>query len=168
MQGLFCIWFFTDSFLLGTLLSPVITIFTLWDSKRSSHPSHECGRAQYPPVFFHVRHRGQSMEIVRGAKMLAEGNVFKEMSTVYAEQAITEIGGKAYVPFTPEQTKACQSALGRPCVANQEIDPLPGAAPIVYGKTLAAISKFGVSHTIFIFEPGCVCVRVCVCGWVDD
>lgn len=83
--------------------------------------------------------------------MLAEGNVFKDLYPTYAEQATTEIGGHAYVPFTPQETAKCQAALGRPCVANQEIDV--GKAPagkFNFGKTAGILQDFKV-HILSVF-----------------
>ncbi|KAG0150777.1 hypothetical protein CROQUDRAFT_652023 [Cronartium quercuum f. sp. fusiforme G11] len=92
----------------------------------------------------HTQTTGQSIEIGGGGKFLAEGNLFKEVYTIYPEQAVTEVGGEAYIPMTPAETDACKSYLGRPCVANKEENTKPpgSGGPIKYGKTKDALTAF--------------------------
>ncbi|KAI1496335.1 putative pectin lyase [Biscogniauxia marginata] len=58
---------------------------------------------------------GHSFEVDSGAYILAEGNVFNGVG------APVEAGGKGEL-FTAEDTSACQSAIGRACVANSLVD----------------------------------------------
>lgn len=93
---------------------------------------------------------GQSVEISVGGKMLAEGNLFKDIQPINPDQTKTEIGGQAYVPFTAAEANACQPSLGRPCVANLETaDNAKGpVGPFQFGKTLGVLRDFMVNQLI--------------------
>ncbi|KAG0150774.1 hypothetical protein CROQUDRAFT_652017 [Cronartium quercuum f. sp. fusiforme G11] len=97
----------------------------------------------------HTQISGQSLEIARGGRMLAEGNLFQEVHPTNPDQALTELGGRAYVPMTAEETEKCQAYLGRSCVGNQEVNVNSTGpfGPIKFGKSLTALTDFeGVAY----------------------
>lgn len=57
---------------------------------------------------------GHGFEIGSGAYVLAEGNAFADVSTVYEDGD----GGAAYVVNDSSAGSSCSSYLGRECVAN--------------------------------------------------
>ncbi|KAG0147576.1 hypothetical protein CROQUDRAFT_655962 [Cronartium quercuum f. sp. fusiforme G11] len=69
----------------------------------------------------HTDGEGKGLEVEKGAKMLAEGNLFKNSYPVNKDDADTENGGYAYVPFTQEEVTKCYAYLGRPCVSNEVV-----------------------------------------------
>lgn len=95
----------------------------------------------------HFQCRGQSLEIVTGGRMLAEGNLFQDISVDYPAQAQTELGGFGYVPFTTDEAAKCQEYLGRACVQNLEKNSQGQPGPVVFGKTPSVLTDFeGVSY----------------------
>ncbi|KAG0146943.1 hypothetical protein CROQUDRAFT_43651 [Cronartium quercuum f. sp. fusiforme G11] len=87
----------------------------------------------------HTDSRGETFEIAVGGNILAEGNLFKNVKTLYKEQARTALGGRSFVPFTDQDAARCQSVIGRPCVTNKQIEDDGGAAPIEFGLDTTAV-----------------------------
>ncbi|VDC05115.1 unnamed protein product [Peniophora sp. CBMAI 1063] len=80
---------------------------------------------------------GHALDPYDGASVLAEGNYF-----IGVETPLIADGGAVYAPLTSSDGSACQSALGRACVANT----LLGSGSLSALNTAGISSKFkGVS-----------------------